>query len=312
MSKVFIAGATGGIGSAIVFELIKQNFEVIAFARNKNRLNEMFGGHTLVTCIAGDVLDEEQLLQAAQDADLIIHAVNFPYQDWNKTHIQCLQNLLAAAKQQDARFIMIDNIYAYSKSEVPLTEYSEKSPPSKKGELRLHMEQLIKASGLPYMILHIPDVYGPRAAGTHIGVTLDGVVKKKVAYYVGPMHVKREFAYTGDVAQFVVELSKRPDCYMQNWNLPGGLHITGQQLEDYIKHHTGYEKSFKPVTSLMLFFVGLFDPFMREMREMFYLCEEPLFIDGSKLKKELGELKFTNIEQSLLETYAWMKSTVNN
>src|SRR5690606_4442194 len=152
-----------------------------------------------------------------------VHAINFPYYDWQYTQMKALQHILNAAKQENARFIMIDNIYAYSKSKNPINEQAEKKPSTRKGQLRFQMEQLIKNSDVSYMICHIPDVYGPRAVNSILYMMLEGVVKNKPSFYMSKLNTIREYAYTDDVAKTVVELSKRESCYMQNWNIPGGL-----------------------------------------------------------------------------------------
>ena len=49
MKKVFVAGATGGIGSALVTELTARQIQVIAFARTEKTLHARFDGNPLVT-----------------------------------------------------------------------------------------------------------------------------------------------------------------------------------------------------------------------------------------------------------------------
>ena len=308
---MLVAGATGGIGSAIVLELIKQNMQVIAFSKSKQKLNDMFGQYSEVICVAGDALNDDEVRHAAKGVDLIVHAINFPYQHWQHTQLKSLQHLINAAKQENVPFIMLDNIYAYSKSKTPINERAEKNPQTKKGQLRLQMEQLIKTSGISYMICHIPDVYGPRAINTLLYMMLEGVVKNKTTFYMAKLHTLREYAYTDDVARTVVELIERPSCYMQNWNIPGALRMTGHDLLSFFQKHFAYQKSFMSISKFKLTLISLFLPLMKEVKELFYLYEEPMLLDGSKLEKELGRIHYTNLEKSLIETYQWMKNMKN-
>ncbi|WP_431030406.1 NAD-dependent epimerase/dehydratase family protein [Lysinibacillus sp. LZ02] len=309
MKKVFIAGATGGIGSALVAELTAKQIEVIAFARTEATLKERFRGNALVTCIAGDVLNDQDVLKAAQGADTIMHAVSFPYEQWEAKHIPCLENLLKVAKQINSRFVMLDNIYAYGKAMSPVKEDVEKRPHTKKGKKRLEMERLIKNSGVPYVIAHIPDVFGPYAVNTVLYSTLQAVVQNKKAYFVGRMDKTREFAYTPDIAKAVVALALKEESYNQHWNIPGCLKITGDALQSFLHEQFNYRKKLKPATTRMIAFLGLFSPFMREQKEMMYLTETPVIVDGEKLQKMLGHLPLTDTRQSLTETIHWIETS---
>ena len=312
MKKVFVAGATGGIGSALVTELTARHIQVIAFARTEETLKVRFGGNSLVTCIAGNVLNDKEVFEAAKGADTIVHAVSFPYEQWEIKHIPCLENLLKTAKQTNSRFIMLDNIYAYGKVSSPVREDSIKHPHTKKGKLRLEMEQLIKNSGVTYLIAHIPDVFGPYAKNTILYSTLQAVLQNKNAYFVGPMDVTREFAYTPDISKIVVALALNKEIYNQNWNIPGELKITGHELQRYLQKNFHYSKKLKPATHRMISFLGLFSAFMREQKEMMYLTETPVILDGSKLQKTLDHIPLTDEMKSLNETIDWIKHDLAN
>ena len=312
MKKVLVAGATGGIGSALVTELTARKIEVIAFAKTEETLKARFGDNPLVTCIAGDVLNDKEVFKAAKGIDTIMHAVSFPYEQWEATHMICLKHLLTTAKQTNSLFIMLDNIYAYGKASSPVKEDSIKHPHTKKGKLRLEMEQLIKNSGVTYLIAHIPDVFGPYAKNTILYSTLQAVLQNKNAYFVGQMDITREFAYTPDIARNVIALALNQDCYNQNWNIPGGLKITGHELHRYLKEHLQYSKKLKPATTRMISFLALFSSFMREQKEMMYLTETPVIVDGGKLQKVLHHLPLTDAIKSLNETIDWMKNDLLN
>ena len=312
MKKVFVAGATGGIGSTLVTELTARQIQVIAFARTEQTLHARFDGNPLVTCIAGDVLNDKEVFEAAKGADTIVHAVSFPYEQWETKHIPCLENLLKTAKQINSRFIMLDNIYAYGKVSSPVREDSIKHPHTKKGKMRLEMEQLIKNSGVTYLIAHIPDVFGPYAKNTILYSTLQAVVQNKNAYFVGPMDVTREFAYTPDIAKIVVTLALNKESYNQNWNIPGGLKITGHELQRYLQKNFDYSKKLKSAMRRMITFLGLFSAFMREQKEMMYLTETPVILDGSKLQKMIHHIPLTDGMESLNETIDWIKNDLLN
>ncbi|MCR8657663.1 SDR family NAD(P)-dependent oxidoreductase [Paenibacillus endoradicis] len=309
MKKVLVAGATGGIGYALVQQLTKQNIEVVAFARGADKLRTMFGHNKSVTCVSGDVLNVQNLLDACEDIDTIIHAVSFPYQKWNETHIPCLVNMLEAAKRSQSKFILVDNIYAYGKQPQAVDEVVMKFPHTKKGKLRLKMESLVKESGIPYLIAHVPDVFGPNAKNTILHGTLQAAVQNKAAYFVGRMDVTREFAYTNDVAEIIYALALNPASFNQHWNIPGCLKISGQELSLLLQQLLGYRPKIRVATSKHVAFLALFSSFMREQKEMMYLTETPVILNATKLEKALGTIPFTDRTQSLRETIEWIKKS---
>jgi NADP-dependent 3-hydroxy acid dehydrogenase YdfG len=54
MKKALVLGATGGMGYSIVKELIQREVEVVAFARTKEKLEEMFRTEPQVVIQPGD------------------------------------------------------------------------------------------------------------------------------------------------------------------------------------------------------------------------------------------------------------------
>lgn len=312
MKKAVVLGASGGIGYAIVQELISRNVEIVAFARGKEKLYSLYGNESLVTIFPGDALVERDVIEAAQGADVIFHAVSFPYQDWDKTHPLCLDILIAAARAHGTKIAFVDNVYAYGRTTKGLiTEDINKKPDTKKGKLRLALELTLKNSGVPTLIVHMPDVYGPNCGNTILHETLKNVVKNKTANFVGHTKVAREYLYTLDGAKAMVELAFRDEAYNQNWNLPAAHPISGEELLLIFRNELGYTKSFRTISKSVIRFMGMFQPFMKEMVEMMYLTEEPVILCGDKYEAKIGVFPRTPYAEGLEGTINWMKENEN-
>ncbi|MFJ7735316.1 SDR family NAD(P)-dependent oxidoreductase [Lysinibacillus sp. NPDC097287] len=312
MKKVLVVGASGGMGYALVCELASRDIQVIAFSRGKEKLVSLFQQQKNVTIFAGDVLNKQEMLEAAQGVDVIFHAVSFPYQEWDHKHLECINIMIEVAEMQQAKIALVDNIYAYGRQTTrTVTELAHKNPHTKKGKIRLVMENKLKGSGVPSLIVHMPDLYGPNAENTILFGTLKNVVQHKKANFVGDMQVAREFLYTFDGAKAMVELALRPDTYNQNWNVPAVHPITGEELMTIVRKITGYQKSIRNVSKGMIRFIGIFSPFMKEMVEMMYLTEEPVLLSGEKYEKEIGALPDTSFSEGLHQTLEWLKKDNN-
>ncbi|WP_270994595.1 SDR family NAD(P)-dependent oxidoreductase [Listeria seeligeri] len=311
MKSALVLGASGGIGYALVLELVNRGVEVVAFARRKERLNALYQHESMVTIFSGDALVEKDVIEAADGVDVIFHAVSFPYQDWKEKHPLCIEIIVRAAEIYQTKIALADNIYAYGKqSKVEVKENASKEPFTKKGKIRLAMENRLKRSDIPYLIVHMPDLYGPNAENTMIHETLKNVVLNKTASFVGDIKVAREFIFTMDGAKAMVELALRDDTYNQNWNIPSAHPITGEEIIEILRKETGYKKSIRTVSKTMIWFAGLFQPFMREMVEMMYLTEDPVILSGEKYEEEIGTIPKTPYKEGIKETLNWMNERV--
>jgi len=307
MKKALVLGASGGMGYALVKELVSRGVDVVAFARGEEKLKVLLGQESNVTIYVGDALVEEEVSQAAQGVDVIFHAVNFPYPVWNVTHLLCMDILIRVAEEQQAKIALVDNIYAYgAQHKAEVTEDILKEPHTKKGKIRLAMENKLKESHVPSLIVHFPDFYGPFAESTLLHETFKNVVQHKSANFVGSTHVAREYVYTFDGAKAMVELAFRDNAYNQNWNIPAVYPITGEELIKIIREETGYQKSIRTVSKTMIRFMGMFQPFMRELVEMMYLTEMPVILSGQKYEAEIGPVPATSYQEGIKATLEWM------
>lgn len=308
LKKALVLGATGSIGSALVYELVNRGIEVAAFARSENRLNDLFRNHP-VKAVVGDVFQKKDLEQASEGVDVVFHAINIPYPEWQEKQSILLTNILETVKKTGTKLAMIDNIYAYGRSYgIPVTEEVKKEPHTKKGIIRLQLEQMAKQSGVPLFITHLPDFYGPNAGSTLLNYTFQGMIDNKKARYIGNPTLGREFIYTPDGAKAIVELACQNRFNGENWNIPGAGTITGTEIIKIAKQITGYRKKISTVSKNMIRFIGLFDSFMKEYVEMYYLNEEPVVLNGDKYEREIGPVPKTPYEEGIKQTLLSLKN----
>lgn len=308
MKKALVLGASGAMGYAITKELCRRGIDVVAFARNKEKLEKLFYDEERVHIIAGDVFKRTNIMEAAKGVNVIFHAVNIPYSDWETKQPELLKNILETTKYYGAKLAMVDNIYGYGRQgREKVTEEDEKNPHTKKGKIRLQLELMAKQAGVPVLIAHFPDFYGPNAESTLVHHTLQGVLKNKISSFVGDKGIAREYIYTPDGANAIVELALCDDAYGQNWNIPGCGVITGEEMIGYIRELTGYTKPIMTVKKRMIRMLGLFDKQMKEFVEMLYLIEEPVILSGEKYENYIGKIPMTPYCDGLKETISFLK-----
>jgi nucleoside-diphosphate-sugar epimerase len=307
MKRALVLGASGGMGYSIVKELSSRGIQVTAFARNRLKLEKLFHQDPNVAIFSGDLFELDDLDSAAKETDIMYHAVNIPYSDWQQKLPIMMSNILHTAKKHGAKLAVVDNIYAYGRSKgIEVQEKSVKNPHTKKGRIRLEVENLVMQSNVPAFIAHFPDFYGPHAENTVLNYTLLNVVKNKKASYVGDQDIAREFIYTPDGGKAIVNLSLHEQAYGQNWNIPGSGIISGNELIHICRELTGFQKGVSTVTKNMIRILGLFNRQMKEVVEMFYLYEEPVILNGEKYEKWIGPVPRTPYSEGLKQTIEQM------
>jgi nucleoside-diphosphate-sugar epimerase len=312
MTKALVLGASGGMGYSIVKELSSRGIDVTAFARTKSRLEELFGNDAKITIFSGDIFNVEDLQEAAKGVSIIFHAANIPYTEWEEKLALLMKNIITVTKAEDAKLAIVDNIYAYGRNPgQKVTEATLKKPHTKKGRIRLHVEGLVRDSGVHSLIAHFPDFYGPNAENTILHYTLKNVVRNKKAGFVGDQAIAREFIFTPDGAKAIVNLALKEEAYGQNWNIPGYDVITGQELIETIRKVTGFTKGVSTISKNMIRFLGLFNANMREVVEMFYLNEDPVVLNGEKYERLIGSVPRTSYHEGLKQTIDYMKIGVS-
>lgn len=308
MEKALVLGASGGMGYSIVKELLSREIKVVAFARTRSKLEQLFSDYESVEIIAGDIFQVKEVVKAAKGVDVIFQAANIPYPQWESQLIPMMRNILTAAEKSSARLAIVDNIYAYGRSQGDaIREDDSKNPHTKKGRIRLSVERLVKESPVEALIAHFPDFYGPNAENTLLHYTLQKVLQNKRAGFVGNQEIPREFIYTPDGAKALVQLALEPKAYGQNWNIPGSGVISGKKIIDILRKQTNYNKEVSTITKNMIRLLGFFNPFMREVVEMYYLNEVPVVLSGEKYEQLIGPLPRTSYQDGLEETINFMK-----
>jgi len=137
--KAVVLGATGGLGSAVVFELAQRERSVIAVTRNLQKARKMFQNID-VEIRQANLMEQEQTLAAVQGADVVYHCVNVLYTKWLKEFPIINNNILAAVKEVGANLVFADNLYMYG--EMQGDKISEEHPlnvKGKKGKLRIRL-----------------------------------------------------------------------------------------------------------------------------------------------------------------------------
>ena len=164
--KVFIAVASGLVGSNCMKNFKEMGAEV----------SGSYFSYPTEDTVFFDTLspaNPENFDVVSYKPDVIIHCGALTHVDHCETHeeesyqktVQSTKNLLAIAKQCNARFVYISTDYVFDGKEGPYTEDAPVNPISIYGRHKLEAEQLSISELDNTLVLRVTNVYGDEARG---------------------------------------------------------------------------------------------------------------------------------------------------
>jgi nucleoside-diphosphate-sugar epimerase len=316
LGRIAIFGAAGTIGRICGSELAERGLAYTAVGRHRDRLLAAHpNANDIVAAGLGDVA---QARAACREADTVIYAVGVDYSRF-ELHPQLMRITCEAAGAEGvSRLVVISSVYSYGAPQSErVSETHPRQPHTRKGRYRMEQEDIALAAdsghrpggGLRTLVFHLPDFYGPHARLSFAHVLFEAALSGKTSNWIGPLDLPHEFIYAPDAAAPILDLAACSDVWGQRWNLGGAGVISGRRFLEAIYAAAGAPKpKYRTAGSLVLGAMALFSPFMREVKEMYYLWDKPLILDDSKLRQRLGGVYKTSYEDGIRRTVEWMRA----
>lgn len=301
--RALVIGATGGIGGAVADRLIADGWTVRALNRDPDRARATRPG---LEWVRGDAMVEADVVAAAQGVQLLVHGANPPgYRNWAGLQMPMLASSIAAAKASGARIVFPGTVYNFGPGAFPnLTETSPQTPVTRKGRIRVAMEQALARAaedGVRVLIVRAGDFFGPKPGGgswLSLGLVKPGRPLAAVTY-PGPLDVAHSWAYLPDVAETMVRLATLTDLAgFEVFHMRGHTR-TGQAFVDALARAAGRKLAVGRLPWLAVRAIAPFNETMREMLEMRYLWDEPVLLDNARLVARLGAEPHTPLVDAL-------------
>jgi nucleoside-diphosphate-sugar epimerase len=303
-----VFGGTGGIGGAVVGELVRRGRTVRAVSR-RGAAPEGAEGR------AADAANAAEAAAAATGAAVVYHCVNPDYTRWPELLPPVSHSILGAAESSGARLVFADNLYAYGPVEGPLREDLPAAATGPKGRTRVEIAAEMLAAHqegrVRVTIGRASDYYGPGGANSTAGETVFGrALAGKRPQWTGKLDVPHTFHYLPDIARGLVTLAEQPEAEGDVWHLPAAEPLTGQEFFDLVFEAAGRPTPAKAQIAgpAFLAIAGVFSPMLRELRETAYQFRRPFVIDSSKFETAFGQLETTSHLEAVERTVEWFRS----
>lgn len=286
-----IIGSGGAIGIPLAKELLNYTKQIRLVSRTPKKVNETD------ELFPVDVNDRSQISKAIAGNEVVYVTIGFEYKlkVWQRTWAPFLQEVINACKAHNAKLVFFDNVYVYAKSAIPhMTEDSPIQPPSKKGEIRRQLHEMImkevEKNSLNALIARAADFYGPYNKSSALTIMVaDNLLKGKKAQAFGDINKIHTYTYTPDAAKATAILGNTPDAYNQVWHVPTTKEkLTNLQWIHLIAKELNVQAKIQAVPEWLQHVLGLFIPIMKEFPEMLYQYEQDYVFDSNKFEKRFG------------------------
>jgi nucleoside-diphosphate-sugar epimerase len=252
------------------------------------------------------------LLDVAEGMDVLFHGINFPYQHWYKLMKPVTKLVIETARQNGSTILFPGNIYAYGNVIEPIKEETVPNPTTKKGMLRLELEEVLEQAtedGKCRVInLRLPDFWGPNVTNGLIKPLFGNAAQRKPMVWMVRADMPHQFVYTPDAARLFYKLSREtdlPSYYILNYG--GEVYSSVAELAREISHEAESPPKLKLYSKATLKMLGLFVPVVRELNENIYQFENCIQLDDSKIRAIYPELRETCFQVALRETINWYR-----
>ena len=305
-----VLGATGGIGGQVARTLLQRGWHVRGLNRDPAAARARRPG-LAIEWFAGDAMDAADVMAAARGASVIVHAVNPPgYKDWDRLVLPMLDHTIAAARAHGARIVFPGSVYNHGHDAFPLLrEDSPQHPISRKGRLRVEMEQRLAraaTTGVRSLVVRAGDFFGPEPGN---GWFAQALVKpgRPVTSVTNPGEpgVGHAWAYLPDVAETMVRLLEREAdlATFETFHMGGHWDAGGDDMARAIVRVVG--RPDLPIRRAPWWLFRLLTPFVtvfREMQEMRYLWQQRVQLDNRRLVAFLGAEPHTPLDEAVRTT----------
>lgn len=312
-----VLGGSGSFGGAVALELAARGWRLRFLARTPSKVTTLVGDRHDIEVVQGDATDADAVADAARGMDVVVHGVNYPYAQWRPNMMVVTDAILAAAEKTGARILFPGNVYGYGdQTGRPLDENTPNNPCSRKGELRVEIEDKLKASAEAgrsrTLIVRGGDYFGPTVRNGLVDMLFGNAARGKAINWIGDLDIPHQWCYVPDIARMAADLLEREDALAPFEVVHDAGHIAEPQRDFLQATARAANKpglKIKVLPWWMVRTLGFVDGNARELMEMRYLFDHSIILDDRRRRELLPDFTHTPIDDALANTIASYRLT---
>lgn len=234
------------------------------------------------------------MLDAAKGVDVIVNGLNPAYPDWPRDLPSITRDVIASARDSGATVLIPGNVYNYGTNpDLPWSENTPQEADTRKGKLRIEMEQAYREAGIQTIILRAGDYIDTEVSGNWYESHMSTKLSDGKLMYPGPLNRKHAWGFLPDVARASVALlDMRAELgVFEDIQFPGYT-LTGAELVTLLEDKLGRKIKLSGFPWWAIRLSASFWALGRELLEMRYIWEVPHALDGTRIDALLP--KFVN------------------
>lgn len=293
----------GPIGLAVAKLLVEQGEPVVIASRH--------APSAAVPCPhrAVDARDPAALAQLLPEEGGRLFVCSAPgYTAWRVEYMPMIEGIAAAVGGRRIDLIYADNMYAYGPVDGVVDERTPERAQTVKGAIRRaaarRLSELHGSAGVRVVIARAADLYGPGVVHSALGTgVFEAIAAGRPANMLGDPATRHSYTYAPDFAAALVALAATQRAWGEIWHVPNAPAQTTTAILDRVAHACGQNLRLRRAGRMLVAALGLFDPQMRELKEMLYLFERPFVVSHDKYAAAFGD-GATPLDRGVAQTLA--------
>lgn len=316
--RLFITGATGFVGKALILRLLQENPEISCAVLSGEKARCL---PDKVTGVVVDPLSETSDYAAVlRQVDVVIHlaarvhvmrdAAADPLQEFRRVNLHGSERLARqAARAGVKRFVFVSTVKVHGEeSSIPYQEDFPMAPAdpygASKAEAEAALRKVALETGLEVVIIRPPLVYGP-------GVKANFLQLMKLANLGLPLPFAsirnlRSFVYVENLADALACVSVSPNAAGQTYLVSDNEDVSTPELVKRMAETMGRPALLVPFPPGILRGLGMISGNHSAIERLV----GSLQVNSEKIRRELGWAPPFTMEQGMIKTAEWFRSTV--
>tara|TARA_Y100000310_G_scaffold327252_1_gene393308 strand:- start:2476 stop:3480 length:1005 start_codon:yes stop_codon:yes gene_type:complete len=328
MTKAFVTGAAGFIGSHIAEELYNQGYDVMCLVHKPKdaELLKNLG----IDYVVGDLLEPDSYKDAIAEDVVIFHSAALTLgakvseEAYMQVNAEAVQTLLELAKEKKARqFVFIGSACVYgdrTKIEGSIDERTEHNPINPYGRSKVKAEKFVKEfyekSKISTLVIRPTSVYGPRMANMSGASKLFRITKKAVIPIIRREGAAYNFTYVKNLVKGIVLAQQKVSEGYEEFNMADPSDYDFEHVVRTIVKYWNPNAKIVVIPYSIASKIGkLGDLVAKKTGKKLVFTTKTLNTtisktryDCSKQKEVLGFEPVYSLDQGIQETVAWLKS----
>ncbi len=309
--NLFVTGGTGRLGRRFIHAVLEKGYKVTALVRDVHKAHDVFQ-ELNVELVQGDLssISQDVLKDAMRGKDVVHMAAAVDFRasadQLRASNVEGTRKIVQAAEAVHvSRFVHMSSTGIYHHPiTLPINEASKPSPSAGYGQTKLEAEKVVEQSGLDYVMIRAPAIYGP-GFDEGFRMVVDWIKTGKMPI-IGNGKNRVPLIHADDVVHALLLALENRAVHRDAFIVTSGEELTQEQAYAIVAKKLGASAPVKKVPvalAYVLVFVdwlkGLFG-IKRKLIKLYvdFLAEDRVF-DISKARHELGYEPVFPLEKGL-------------